>query len=135
MRGLEDVDAQTLVVAMRRVQERTGVNLADGEAQLKFTAAESRRAMRQIVGGVGGGMLGAIALICLVLAVVPGDAGAGLRIAFVVVALLFAAAAAKIVRTMMRPTTEFRTEFQPRRDAWGLLYRELGRPDPYKLKR
>ncbi|MDX6278088.1 MAG: hypothetical protein QOJ72_2216 [Nocardioidaceae bacterium] len=134
MRRLEDVDTQTVLTAMRKVQERTGVDLTDMEAQRRLNAAELRRGMRQCVGVVGGSVVGGLALVCLVLSAAPGDAGAGLRIAFVVVGVLLAAPAVWFCLRMLRPTAQFRTEFQPRRDALGELYREVGARNPRKFR-
>jgi hypothetical protein len=70
-------------------------------------------------------------LISLILAVVPGDAGIGVRVTFSVVGVVFAGAAIAFTRRMMRPTPGYLAAFVSRQAAWRRLCSDLGLPDPY----
>jgi hypothetical protein len=97
----------------------TGVDLFDANADDAAASASSQRVVRQVAGAFGGSLFGGIALISVFLTFVPGDASLGLRIAFGVIGVVFAAGSIRFLVWGWRNSVQYRKVYLKREAGKG----------------
>ncbi|MGH3853098.1 MAG: hypothetical protein ACRDR6_06290 [Pseudonocardiaceae bacterium] len=124
--------------AAARIKAETGIDVLDRSADAAGAAASMRRAWRRVGGTFGAAPVGTLALICIVLAVVPGNGGAtisvGLRVAFAVVGLALAAAFTALIVWAWRTPAAYTELYLKRRQAQQRFFTEIGQPQPSEFE-
>jgi hypothetical protein len=116
-----------------RIKTETGIDLLDSDADAVAAKAATRRAGRQVAGTLGASLAGAVALICIPLALVPGSDSLGLRAAFTAVGIALAAAAATLIVWAWRTPAAYAALYLTRQQAQQRFFTEIGQPWPSRF--